>query len=315
VIRVTRMLAHVCLGLALVTAARCGRQAGPPADGRIAVWLDVSPSFDGPPRDPGDAFAIVQAFGSARLRVRGVSTTFGNVPLVRGFPAAQALLEQLDGGTLRPWRGASSPDEREAPTEATELLAEALDEARLTLVAAGPATTVASVLQRRPDLAARIERLVLVAGLPDEATDAAVDPHVAADPQSVRLLLESDVAITVVPADAAGFTLAEPDLVRLDAADALVRRIVGGARAWLAHSKAAQVAMPAMLAVDVVAHPGEVRCEAAVARLETPPGGPATLRVSGMPGAPGRRVSWCHTADPGARERILKDLLAVRSTR
>lgn len=312
---ILRLLAPVCVGLALVMAARCARPAGPPADGRVAVWLDVSPAFDDPPRDPGDAFAIVQAFGTERLRVRGVSTTFGNVPLVRGFPAARALLEKLEGGALRPWRGASSAEEREAPTEATELLAEALDEAPLTIIAAGPATTVASLLQRRPDLDARIDRLVLVGGLPDGTSESAVDPHVAADPESMRILLAREMAITLVPADAAGLALEEADLARLDAADSLVRQVAAGARSWLTHTKTTLVAVPAMLAVDVVARPGTVRCEAATARLETPSGAPARLRVSGRPDPTGRRVSWCHTPDPGARERILKDLLAVRSTR
>jgi pyrimidine-specific ribonucleoside hydrolase len=314
VIGVYRAVAHLCLGLALLTANRCARHERPPADGRVPIWLDVSPAFDDPPRDPGDAFAIVQAFGSGRLRVRGVSTTFGNVPLVRGFPAAQRLLERLEGGALRPWRGASGADERDSPTEATELLTEALDDAPLTIVAAGPVTTVASVLQRRRDLAGRIERLVLVGGVPDGASDTTADPHVAADPQSIQVLLVADVAITLVPVDAAGFALADADFARLDAADPLVRQIVGGARAWLTHTKTSRVAVPAMLAVDVVAHPGQVRCESAMARLESPTSGPARLRISGTPAAPGRRVTWCHTADAGARERILKDLLAVRST-
>ena len=36
------------------------------------------------------------------------------------------------------------------------------------------------------------------------------------------------------------------------------------------------------------------------------------LVVSGAPGAPGRAVTWCHSADPGAKARIVADVLRVR---
>ena len=159
----------------IATAGACRSGDAPPADGRIATWLDISPAIGDPPRDPGDALALLQAYGSGTLRVRGVSVTFGNVPLERGYPAAQELLKRLDSGLLRAWRGASAPDERAAPTEATELLEEALGKEPLTIVATGPATTIASVLLRQPAMASRIERVILVAGTPVDATGAALE--------------------------------------------------------------------------------------------------------------------------------------------
>jgi len=306
-------LALVC-GLAV---HGCNRQPAPSSDGRVPAWLDVSPALGEPARDPADALAVLHAFGTGRLHVRGVSTTFGNAPLVRGFPAAQALLERLDSGRLRPWRGASSAEEREAPTEASELLTEALDEGPLTIVAAGPVTTIAAVLLRRPDLTARIERLVMLGG---QAGDGPVrpDPHVAADPGSVRVLLERDLAITLVPVAAeAGLRLDAADVNRLEAGDPLLRIVAAEARGWLAPRATAgtpYLDAPALLAIDVAAHPGEIRCEAAMAALSTE-AGPARLLVSGTPNAGGRRVTWCAAADAGAHDRIVRDLLALRSTK
>lgn len=301
------------LWLALVVVAvGCSRPPADTSDGRRAVWLDISPAIGDPPRDPGDALALLQAAGTPQLQLRGVSITFGNVPLVRGYPVAAELLERLDTGLLRPWRGPSSPEERAAPTEATELLAEALGETRLTVVSLGPATTLASVLLRHPELAAQIERVVFLGGQrpPDAGQLPRPDANVTADPESLQVLLDSDVALTLVPAGpATGMTLDARDLDALEARGGAIGLIVPGARAWLQAvtngTTASAFPAPALVAVDVAAHPGEVRCEVAAASLAT---GSSALLVATAPAPSGRRVSWCHTADPAAKSRILAAL-------
>jgi inosine-uridine nucleoside N-ribohydrolase len=297
----------------LLAAAGCGRPTADPADDRRSVWLDISPAIGDPPRDPGDALALLQAHGAPQLRLRGVSITFGNVPLVRGYPAAVELLDRLDTGLLRPWRGPSSPEERAAPTEATELLAEALGESKLTVLSLGPATTLASVLLRHPGLAAQIERVVFIGGQTRTATGEALtaDVNVAADPQSLQVVLDSGVALTLVPAGAAtGVALDTRDLDDLEARGGPLALVIPGARAWLQAvtngTSSTTFPIPALVAVDVAAHPGEVRCEIATATLQTSPA-PA-LVVWSAPGLAGRRITWCHTADPGAKPRILAAL-------
>lgn len=310
-------MSRLALLVLLVAAAACGRPAVDTSDGRVPVWLDISPAIGDPPRDPGDALALLQVHGSARLRLRGVSVTFGNAPLVRGYPAAVELLERLDTGLLRPWRGPSSPEERAAPTEATELFTEALGESRLTVLSLGPATTLASVLLREPDLASQIERVVFVGGHPPvaEGTSPTLDANVTADPESLKVVLDSGVAVTLVPAGAAtGVGLGSRDLDALEARGGAIGLVIPGARAWLQAvtngTAATTVPVPALVAVDVAAHPGEVRCEVAMASLQTAP--TTALVVSSAPDAPGRRVTWCHTADPAAKARILADLGANR---
>jgi len=280
------------------------------------VWLDLSPALGDPPRDPGDALALLQASGSPQLRLRGVSVTFGNVPVVRGYPAAVEVLGRLQTGLLRPWRGPSSPEERAAPTEATQLLTEALGDTRLTVIALGPATTLASVLLRQPALVSQIERVVFVGGqvAADAASSDVPDANVIADVDSLKVVLDSDVAITLVPpGPRAGVTLTADDLSGLDAPARPIALVLPGARAWLqvvtATTASAAFAAPALVAVDVVAHPGEVRCEVASATVRISPS-PALL-VSSTPAPQGRRVAWCHTADAGAKARILADLGAA----
>ena len=286
--------------------------------------MDISPSYGDPPRDPGDALALLQAYGSGRLAVRGVSVTFGNVAMVRGYPVAQELMSRIDTGLLRPWRGASSPEERAAPTEATELLEEALRKEPLTILALGPATTLASVLQRRPEAAERITRVILVGGHHADAaaTSTAGQPGttgISADIGSLKVLLDSPVAITLVaPGLSTGVALDSADLDRLEEVRGPIRLVVPSARAWLqqvtTHGDQAAFEVPALLAVDVAAHPGQLRCENASASVSTATGTP-TLLVSSAPTDNGRRVTWCHTADAAAKDRILGDLMQLSAIR
>jgi len=304
-----------------VAVTGCRRADGPPADGRTAVWLDISPAVGDPPSDPAHALALLQAFGSERLRVRGVSVTFGNVPLERGLPAALELLQRLDSELLRAWRGPSAADERAAPTEASELLEEALRHERLTVIAAGPATTVAAVLLQHPDVAARIARVIMVGGTRDESTSGTFptdppDVNVLADHQSVQVLLDSPVDLTFIPLDAAmeaGLGVAELD--RLDRGRGPIALITPSARQWLAKRVAAfgtsGIPVGAMLAVDVAAHPGSVRCESAVAALEvSSEAGPRLMLGSGTAG---RHVTSCRMVDRGANQRMVGDVLRARS--
>jgi pyrimidine-specific ribonucleoside hydrolase len=320
-VTIARLSSRLALALLTLAAAGCRREAAP-ADARTAVWLDISPAYGDPPRDPGDALALLQAYGSGRLAVRGVSVTFGNVPLVRGYPVAHELMTRLDTGLLRPWRGASSPEERAAPTEATELLEEALGKEPLTILALGPATTVASVLQRQPEVVARVERIILIGGErinADAADTGEPRPHavpVGADAVSLQVLLDSRAAITLVAPDlSTGIGLDAGDLDRLDQGRGAIKLVVPSARAWLqattSDTTRTAFPVPALLAVDAAAHPGAMRCEPAMASIPTEPA-PAALLVSNEPGARGRRVTWCHTADAGAKERILTDLLRRR---
>jgi inosine-uridine nucleoside N-ribohydrolase len=255
------------------------------------------------------------------LLVRGVSVTFGNVPVVRGYAAAQELLQRLDSGVLRAWHGASAPEERAAATEATALLEEALRKQSLTIVATGPATTIASVLLRHPELATRIERVILVAGTPVDANVSGAsaiakhDVNASADEQSMQVLLDSPLSLTLVRAGlGTGVGLDAGDLDRLDRGRGPIALITPAARSWLQATTGSDgaFAVPAMLAVDVAAHPGALRCEQAVAAMVSAPSLPRARPAARLGVAirtTGRRVTWCHTADSGAKDRVIADVL------
>jgi pyrimidine-specific ribonucleoside hydrolase len=331
--RLVRRLASVVCVVTLSSA--CSTQPPPAADGRTPVWLDVDPAIGEPDGDVDDALALIQAFRSDTLVVRGVSAVFGNAPLVRTWPITQDLVARFGPEGMRPWRGASGSHEGHAPTEASEALATALRAERLTVIALGPLTNIASVLQRDARLLDRIERIVAVAGRRpghaspvDESTrhgNGDGDPNVARDVDAMQVVLESGVPLTLVSRElSAGVWIDGDDLARLGEGPVAARFLAESSKDWLRRwqdtlgARGFPIADP--FAVDIVAAPGKVSCVAAGATLERTPASaaspsPAETGESGRAavvareGGTGRPVTYCHTADEGFKERLLTTLL------
>ena len=64
------------LGCVFMTAIFAGAAAA-----STPVWIDTDPSVARGGHEVDDGFALVQAFHSSALTVRGVSVVFGNAPL------------------------------------------------------------------------------------------------------------------------------------------------------------------------------------------------------------------------------------------
>lgn len=331
-----RASARACaLAAALVMTVACFYPPTPPRGSGTPVWIDTDPAIGEPDRDVDDGMALVQAFRSPALGVRGVSVVFGNTPLVRAWPIAQDVVGRFGPESFRPWRGAAGPDELDAPTEASEALATMLREERLTVILLGPATNVASMLRREPALASRIERIVAVAGRrPGQRfTTGTTNPrghrdlNFELDVEAFRVILATGVPLTLAPFELSSQVwIGAEDIDRLAAGPAHARFLADPARAWLRvweETFDVDGFNPFdTLAVDLVAHPGGAECEPGLASIERHPGDETEARVQGTdseekdylivrpPGAGnGRPVTYCHTPDEEFKERLLATLL------
>ncbi|MGH7630473.1 MAG: nucleoside hydrolase [Gemmatimonadales bacterium] len=239
--------------LALLTFAipieewRTGELAAPPlptVEGGPAVtlpprlWIDTDAACGvGRTTDPDDCFAILLLAQAPGLDVVGISTVHGNAPLPRTDSVTRELVAvlQRDGAPAPPvYRGSA----------AHPALRKALEDGPLTLVAIGPLTNVAAALEGRPDLQARVGRLVAVMGRrpghlfhPAEGEGEGgilfshgpvfSDFNFEQDRTAATLVLGMRLPTTLVPYDAAREVLVTgADLARLE------RR--GGAAAWVA---------------------------------------------------------------------------------
>lgn len=200
-LRALRSCLHAGLALGCVAMAR----------GQVDVWIDTDPSIGMPGRDADDGFALVQAFHSPEIRVRGISTTWGNAPGPDTFRIAREIATRFGASAgvadAMVFAGANAPADRGIVLAATTALAAALRERRLTYVALGPLTNLATLLEREPALRERIERIVFLGGRrPDERFRIGWwnpyvfhDANLEKDPAAAEVVVRSGVPITFVP--------------------------------------------------------------------------------------------------------------------
>ena len=207
------------------------------------VWIDTDPAIGEPDRDVDDGLALVQAFHSPELDIRGVSVVFGNAPLDRGVPIARRLVRDFGPPAVRVFSGAAKASDISRETGASRALAAALRAGPLSILALGPVTNVATVLAKHPDLASRVTRVIAVAGRrPGQRFTTGSsnalghrDFNFELDPRGFQVLLDSKVEIVLAPFEISSkIWITTADLDRLAAArSAASRALAAPSRAWL----------------------------------------------------------------------------------
>ncbi len=211
-----------------------------------SIWIDTDMGFD-------DLAAVLTVAHTPPWRVAGMSLVAGNAPLdvvidnaLRsaaffdwGFPIHAGLAKPIAselvtaqnilGADAMASAGRSLPRARAAlaSSDAVAALIDHLASAAepATLLALGPLTNIAIVLQMRPDLAARIGRLMWMGGSagPGNHT-AAAEFNAAVDPEAFNVVLDAGVTLHMVGLDACR-------QVRVHASDAEALRALGSDKA------------------------------------------------------------------------------------
>lgn len=180
--------------------------------------------------DPGhdDAIALLLAFASEQLDVRAVTVSAGNQTVEKTLNNAKKIIS-LAGASPRIAKGAGSPlfreliiapsvhgdsgldgpdipdsDLREEDIGAVELMREVIlgCEQKVTLVATGPLTNVASLFLAYPELRERIELLSLMGGAVYGGNwTAAAEFNILVDPEAADIVFRSGVPIVMAGLD------------------------------------------------------------------------------------------------------------------
>ena len=187
------------------------------------VIIDTDPGID-------DAIAILMALAWPGLELAGITTVGGNVPVSRGTRNALALLEYagqqgvpVAQGAARPCRGRfgysyqfhglsgiprrlPEPKTRPVHVSATEFLATKLrdDPGQITLVALGPLTNLANLLDQHPTALGSAASLVVMGGAVNSRGN--VTSHAEfnfySDPVAADAVLSSGVTLTLIDLEA-----------------------------------------------------------------------------------------------------------------
>ena len=207
------------------------------------LWIDTDAACGHDARtDPDDCLAIVLLARATGARIAGISTVAGNAPLEVVERTTRELAARLSaelGRTLSVRTG-------------NQGLAAALEEGSLTVVALGPLTNLAAVLDGRPELRANVTRIIAVMGRrpghvfhPAEGAGGGMlfghgpifrDFNFEMDATAATRTVALGVPLTLVPYDAARrIEISAADLDRLAAAGGAAAWVAERSRGWLAY--------------------------------------------------------------------------------
>lgn len=216
------------------------------ATAAVPVWIDTDPSVARGGHEVDDGFALIQAFHSSALAVRGVSIVFGNAPLLEGASIGRRLLRDFGPRGLDVSSGAASAKDLGVETEASRALASALRREKLVILMLGPATNVATVLRNHPELRSRVSKLVAVAGrrpgqrFSTTPTGRAFrDFNFELDAPAFQVLLDARIPLVLAPWEISSKVwLRQGDLDGLRAANPALDWLLDAAQDWLGFWKA-----------------------------------------------------------------------------
>lgn len=196
------------------------------------LWIDTDAACGHSARtDPDDCLAIALLARATGDRIAGISIVTGNAPLEVVERTTRELAARL-----------SAELGRSLPVHTgTQGLTAALEEGPLTVVALGPLTNLAAVLDARPELRSRVARVVAVMGRrpghvfhPAEGAGGGMlfghgpvfrDFNFDLDVTAATRIVALSVPLTLVPYDAAR-------RIEITAADLDQLAAAGGSAAW-----------------------------------------------------------------------------------
>ncbi|MGB7316818.1 MAG: nucleoside hydrolase [Planktotalea sp.] len=197
--------------------------------------------------DPGqdDAAAILLALASPEdINVLGITAVAGNVPLPLTQKNARSVCEFAGKVDVRVFAGCDAPMTRalvtaehvhgktglDGPTlpdpkmplqekHGVDFIIETLRErpsGTVTLCPLGPLSNIATALTRAPDIAARIQEIVLMGGAYFEVGNItpAAEFNIYVDPEAADVVFKSGIKITVMPLDVTHKVLVTPERIK-----------------------------------------------------------------------------------------------------
>lgn len=179
----------------------------------IELLVDTDVGLGTPGAEIDDGAALIMLLRAPELRVRGLTTVHGNVPLEAATHNARRLLAYLgreeisvgrgaelplvqDPAWFQPWQagyGPTPPWPGEArPGTAADLIMNTVrtHPGRITLLALGPLTNLALALRQAPDIAGQVREVVAMGGSFDSATPAA-EFNIRCDPEAAEIVFSA----------------------------------------------------------------------------------------------------------------------------
>ncbi|WP_373538896.1 nucleoside hydrolase [Chamaesiphon sp.] len=295
---------------------------------KLPIWIDTDPACgQSATSDVDDCWALMLALRSPELDILGISTTFGNTKGETALEVARQVIRQLGGAsqsnrTPPIYQGSHSSGSPEwKSTQASSAIASILRQEKLTIIAQGPLTNVATVIVNYPDLVKNIDRIVIVAGKrPGDLFHPGQqwwfhfrDFNIRKDTPAAKIVLDSGIPLVLTPFElATKVTITRSDLDKLGSGDAAAQWLRQASQAWMSFwedrlQKQGFHPFDA-LAVGYVTMPDLFSCEILPARIGfsiflEPFGLGHDLEVA--PDLKGSQVYYCSDVDSRFKDRLI----------
>ncbi len=212
---------------------------------KLPIWIDTDPACgQSATNDVDDCWALMMALRSPELDLRGISTTFGNTKGKTALQVARQVIGHLGGAARTPiYEGSHSSGSPEwKSTQASEAIASVLRQEKLTIIAQGPLTNIATVIVNHPDVVRNVERIVMVAGKrpgnlfhPGEQWWFHFrDFNIRKDTPAAKIVLNSGIPLILTPFElATKVTIMRSDLDKLGSGDEAAHWLRQASQSWM----------------------------------------------------------------------------------
>lgn len=174
--------------------------------GQQKVWFDTDQLLGNPtkaPREVDDAIALILAlYHNDKIKIEGISLI---TDVDYGKQITEKILQEYWAGNPIPiYKGSDQCKDIGVETEASTALAAALAKTKLSILAIGPATNIATVIRNHPEVKKNIKEVIFCAGrTPDYPFTLGLekvvvsDYNVDRDPEAFQVILDSKVPIVL----------------------------------------------------------------------------------------------------------------------
>ena len=299
---------------------------------KLPIWIDTDPACgQGATNDVDDCWALMMALRSPELEIQGISTTFGNTKGETALQIARQVIGHLGGAAQTPiYEGSHNQGSPEwKSTQASAAIASTLHREKLTIIAQGPLTNIATVIVNYPDLVKNIDRIVIVAGKrpgnlfhPGEQWWFHFrDFNIRKDTPAAKIVLNSGIPLILTPFElATKVTIMRSDLDKLGSGDEAAQWLRQVSQPWMSFwednlHKQGFYPFDA-LAVGYVTMPDLFGCEILPARIGfslflEPFGLGHDLEVA--QDIKGSQVYYCSDVDPQFKDRLIGRLIGHKT--
>ncbi len=299
---------------------------------KLPIWIDTDPACgQGATNDVDDCWALMMALHAPELDLRGISTTFGNTKGETALQVARQAIKYL-GGAARTliYEGSHAQGSPEwKSTQASAAIASMLRREKLTIIAQGPLTNIATVIINHPDLVKNIDRIVIVAGKrPGNLFHPGQqwwfhfrDFNIRKDTPAAKIVLDSGIPLILTPFElATKVTIMRSDLDKLASGDEAAQWLQQVSQPWMSfwedrlHKRGFHPFDA--LAVGYVTMPDLFKCTILPARIGfslflEPFGLGHDLEVA--PDIKGSQVYYCSDVDRRFKDRLIDRLIGHKT--